>query len=86
MKNFLYIAIIIAAGYFFTNSDKPKHTPIPIKLKPAPVEQVFECDGRQHCSQMISYEEAVFFNNNCPDTKMDGDYDGKPCERQFNRH
>ncbi|RKZ79187.1 MAG: calcium-binding protein [Gammaproteobacteria bacterium] len=43
----------------------------------------FSCDGRQHCSQMSSYKEAVFFINNCPNTKMDGDHDGKPCERQF---
>ncbi|WP_276202268.1 excalibur calcium-binding domain-containing protein [Rheinheimera baltica] len=45
----------------------------------------FRCDGRQHCSEMNSYEEAVFFLRNCPDTKMDGDGDGVPCERQFNR-
>lgn len=43
----------------------------------------FSCDGRTHCSQMRSYEEAVFFNNNCPNTKMDGNNDGEPCERQF---
>lgn len=46
----------------------------------------FRCDGRQHCSQMTSYDEAVFFLKNCPDTKMDGDGDGVPCERQFNRY
>ncbi|WP_275672789.1 excalibur calcium-binding domain-containing protein [Marinomonas algicola] len=40
----------------------------------------FTCDGRQHCSQMNSRAEAVFFINNCPDTKMDGDHDGVPCE------
>ena len=40
----------------------------------------FRCDGRTHCSQMTSYEEAVFFIRNCPDTKMDGDHDGEPCE------
>jgi type II secretory pathway pseudopilin PulG len=45
----------------------------------------FSCDGREHCSQMRSYEEAVFFNQYCPNTKMDGDNDGLPCERQFNR-
>jgi len=45
----------------------------------------FRCDGRQHCSEMKSNEEAVFFPRNCPDTKMDGDGDGVPCERQFNR-
>ncbi|WOX06133.1 excalibur calcium-binding domain-containing protein [Microbulbifer pacificus] len=40
----------------------------------------FKCDGRQHCSQMTSREEAVFFIRNCPNTKMDGDNDGVPCE------
>ena len=42
--------------------------------------QNFTCDGRQYCTQMSSRAEAVFFINNCPDTKMDGDGDGKPCE------
>ena len=51
----------------------------------ASVRQNFSCDGRQHCSQMRSYEEAVFFNQYCPNTKMDGDGDGIPCEKQFNR-
>ena len=45
----------------------------------------FQCDGRTHCSQMRSYEEAVWFIRNCPNTKMDGNNDGVPCERQFNR-
>ncbi|MET0027607.1 MAG: cold shock domain-containing protein [Candidatus Thiodiazotropha sp.] len=40
----------------------------------------FECDGRQHCSQMTSRAEAEFFLANCPNTKMDGDHDGIPCE------
>ncbi len=43
--------------------------------------QNFTCDGRQYCSQMTSREEAVFFINSCPNTKMDGDRDGYPCER-----
>lgn len=47
--------------------------------------QIYTCDGRTHCSQMRSYEEAVFFINNCPGTKMDGNHDGRPCEKQFNR-
>lgn len=41
----------------------------------------FSCDGRQHCSQMTSHAEAVYFINHCPNTKMDGDNDGRPCER-----
>jgi hypothetical protein len=43
----------------------------------------FRCDGRQHCSQMSSCEEAKFFLANCPNTKMDGDRDGIPCEEQW---
>ncbi|MEZ5539152.1 MAG: excalibur calcium-binding domain-containing protein [Pseudomonadales bacterium] len=40
----------------------------------------FRCDGRQYCSQMTSRAEAEFFVKNCPNTKMDGDNDGHPCE------
>ncbi len=49
------------------------------------VSSPYQCDGRTHCSQMRSYEEAVFFIRNCPNTQMDGNNDGVPCERQFNR-
>jgi hypothetical protein len=45
----------------------------------------FKCDGRQHCSQMKSYTEAKYFIEHCPNTKMDGDNDGIPCERQFKK-
>ncbi|TXH02690.1 MAG: excalibur calcium-binding domain-containing protein [Rhodocyclaceae bacterium] len=41
----------------------------------------FQCDGRQHCSQMTSCEEANWFLRHCPGVKMDGDNDGQPCER-----
>jgi hypothetical protein len=34
---------------------------------------------------MNSYEEALFFLRNCPGVQMDGDGDGKPCERQFGK-
>ena len=40
----------------------------------------FSCDGRQYCSQMTSRAEAVYFIKHCPNTKMDGDNDGRPCE------
>ena len=49
------------------------------------VQAKFSCDGRTHCSQMRSYEEAVFFIRNCLNTKMDGNNDGRPCERQFGK-
>jgi len=43
----------------------------------------FKCDGRTHCSHMTSCEEATFFLKNCPGTKMDGNNDGVPCEKQW---
>nr|WP_227671480.1 excalibur calcium-binding domain-containing protein [Psychrobacter sp. 72-O-c] len=43
----------------------------------------FSCDGRQHCSQMKSCEEATYFIQYCPNTKMDGNNDGIPCEQQW---
>lgn len=45
--------------------------------------QNFRCDGRTHCSQMTSCAEATYFLKNCPNTKMDGDGDGVPCEQQW---
>lgn len=50
---------------------------------PAP-RRTFVCDGRTHCSQMKSCEEARYFLQNCPGTQMDGDHDGNPCEQQCN--
>ncbi|WP_040642805.1 excalibur calcium-binding domain-containing protein [Psychrobacter aquaticus] len=56
-------------------------------VKPAlstpPATPSFACDGRQHCSQMTSCAEATYFSNNCPNTKMDGNNDGVPCEEQW---
>ncbi|MBL8470470.1 MAG: cold shock domain-containing protein [Rhodocyclaceae bacterium] len=45
----------------------------------------YRCDGRTLCSQMTSCEEATWFINNCPGTKMDGNHDGVPCEQQWCR-
>jgi hypothetical protein len=45
----------------------------------------FKCDGRTFCSQMTSCEEAKYFLHNCPNTKMDGNNDGVPCEEQWCR-
>ena len=43
----------------------------------------YQCDGRTHCSQMRSCDEARHFLQHCPNTKMDGDRDGIPCENQW---
>ena len=56
-------------------------TPAPIIEQPVitPSEQ-FTCQGKTYCSEMISCEEAQFYQNHCSGTKMDGDGDGLPCE------
>ena len=48
-----------------------------------PSSATFKCDGRTYCSQMTSCAEATYFLKNCPGTKMDGNNDGIPCEKQW---
>ena len=55
---------------------------VPAADAPQEAAQAFRCDGRTHCSQMTSCDEAKFFLKNCPGTQMDGDGDGIPCESQ----
>jgi len=44
----------------------------------------FQCEaGKTHCSHMSSCAEATFYIQHCPNTQMDGDNDGIPCERQW---
>ena len=70
--------------------------PDPISVEVAPMNPVvnsvintqpaspsFACDDRKHCSQMTSCAEATYFLKNCPNTKMDGNNDGTPCEKQW---
>jgi hypothetical protein len=45
----------------------------------------FNCEGKVYCSEMTSYEEAFFYLRHCPETQIDGDGDGVPCENQFGR-
>ena len=49
---------------------------------PAPAAP-YRCDGRTHCAQMGSCAEAKWFLKHCPDTQMDGNHDGVPCEQQW---
>ena len=86
MKKLFPVALALLAIYQYANTRNSAEPPVydsaPI-YESVPTETIFKCDGRQHCSQMTSYDEAVFFLRNCPNTKMDGDRDGIPCERQF---
>lgn len=51
----------------------------------APPEK-FDCQGKNHCTQMTSCAEAQFTLTHCPWPQMDGDGDGIPCEDQWCGH
>lgn len=72
--SFLFIMLIAFIVYSFV---------IKPKLYPAYEEMGFSCEGKTHCSHMISCDEAKYYLANCPNVKIDGDNDGEPCERQL---
>lgn len=79
----LLIVAAVSVYSKFSNqnvSDSQPSVPIIETSKTTPQ---FQCQGKIYCSEMTSYEEAEFYLQNCPGTKMDGDNDGIPCEQQF---
>lgn len=95
MKNLLVLVVLCAIAWFGYGKYKSMNTPAaaldpasaatysPASPTPASSSVQFSCDGRTHCSQMHSCAEATYFIQNCPNTKMDGNNDGVPCERQW---
>ena len=61
----------------------PAVTSQPVLITQSASTPSFACYGRQHCSQMTSCAEATYFIQHCPNTKMDGNHDGIPCEKQW---
>lgn len=98
MKRIVLLFIVISLGFYgYQKYTRQEHAQRPGKsgslsvdsrktsTANPPAASRYACDGRTHCSQMTSCEEARFFIRNCPGTKMDGDNDGIPCERQWCR-
>jgi hypothetical protein len=98
MKRLFLLLVLIAMGWYaygkYPNYFKPRRAAEAAEVQPdsraAPASRVeepgsasFRCDGRTHCSQMTSCAEATYFLKNCPGTKMDGNHDGIPCEKQW---
>ncbi len=82
MKKLLLVAAVVALGWYGNQYYQDSQAVQPDRLLEADSSN-FICDGREHCSQMTSCAEAIFFIRNCPNTKMDGDHDGVPCESQW---
>ncbi|UNK50632.1 cold shock domain-containing protein [Lysobacter sp. S4-A87] len=83
------VAAAIAAIAMYGYRELSKSVPVgnavsrvvPAAATPAVAQ--FKCDGRTMCSQMTSCAEATYFLQHCPNTKMDGNNDGEPCEKQL---
>ena len=83
MRNLLFIVLSVSAvmGLYSEGLSALSIDQKSIKSKKVDLaSKHFKCDGRQYCSQMTSRAEAEFFIKNCPNTRMDGDKDGIPCE------
>lgn len=84
--NLSFILIAFGVGVFIYSKISKENTFIDQVKAPTveiqPIEK-YQCKGKVWCSEMSSYEEAMFYLHNCPGTKMDGDNDGIPCEQQF---
>ena len=93
MKNIVLLALLAIAGWYgysqyqrraLAAAEELSEETTPAAPRVAP-ESRFRCDGRIYCSQMTSCAEATFFLQNCPGTRMDGNHDGVPCEKQWCR-
>lgn len=83
------VAALAVGGYHRMHEDMPwpalQTDRIPTPKRSLEADGRFTCDGRTRCRQMTSCAEAKYFLAHCPDTEMDGDGDGVPCEDQWCR-
>jgi len=86
IKNILFIVVILILwlAFIYKGKEVPEDQfPIFEDINPARTElsaPEFDCLGKKYCSEMDSCEEAKFYLRNCPDTELDPDGDGLPCE------
>lgn len=78
----LAMAVIGVYGYSHFKHT-PQSPPSVQALMTSPAHSTFRCDGRTTCPEMTSCAEARYFIEHCPNTEMDGDKDGNPCEMQW---
>jgi len=72
-----------AYGRFQRPLVAPLVSPADVSQQSSSIRVSYSCDGRTYCSQMTSCDEATWFLKHCPGTKMDGNNDGIPCEKQW---
>lgn len=78
--------LLVVLGVYGYGEYSRRIAPLPVNTVEPEIQTIsspFHCDGRTLCSQMTSCAEATFFLRNCPNTQMDGNHDGEPCEQQW---
>jgi len=82
----LGVAIIFSATLLVPAGGTVRHfaktQPIPLAER-AKAGGRYKCSGKIYCSEMTSCAEATYYLQNCSGTKMDGNNDGVPCEKQW---
>lgn len=80
IKSIIVLAIIIFAWLVYSDYDKKNKQGDYSFPEVQDTRSSFECLGKVHCSEMSSCDEAKYYLHNCPDTQLDPDGDGIPCE------
>ncbi len=79
--------VMVALASVAYTSYKERSTPARphtiVEAQPETRGEAFTCAGKRHCSEMSSCAEATYYLRHCPNTEMDGDSDGIPCESQW---
>jgi hypothetical protein len=94
VKNIIVFIIVVSLAWLGYDRYKAVNHLVPVDAVASTAEyasvgevseadSLFKCDGRTMCPQMTSCAEATYFIQHCPNTKMDGNSDGIPCERQW---
>lgn len=86
----VFVCIVLLGGHrlieaFRTTDDVPPPAMPSQTVSPLSAAPAARCDGHTHCGQMRSCADAKWVLRNCPNTAMDGDHDGVPCEDQWCR-
>lgn len=81
----IVVIVVAVYGRLTTRESYPDHLKSAIAeiVEPQKLSEQFQCQGKVDCSEMTSYDEALFYLRNCPGKKMDGDNEGDPCDYQF---
>lgn len=74
------IGLGVALRYQTRSASRPQED---FASVPAERPSRYQCEGKTHCSEMVSCAEAQFYLRHCPNPEMDGDGDGIPCESQW---